>query len=585
MKKLLFSIVAIGLVFLLSPSSSNAVSLNDIVITNYEIAYKLGKDTSGVSILDTKERITADFKNQNVNHGIERAIPTSYDGHSTSLEIISVTDELSKPLEFSEYTSNGNTVLRIGNPDQYVFGLKTYVINYTQKNVTKYFANTNSDEWYWDTNGDQWKFLIEKLSITALLDDSISSSTNGATACYFGYFGSTDKCNLEKTGNTYSTIENKVKPGQNITLTIGFQPGTFAVYKPSLLETLLVIGFFLNFVTPIISIPVLIYGIYRYRSKNYRSKERKPIVTEYIPPRKTSVSVSASIINKQSKAFSAQLIDLAVRHYLKIYQTKEKSLFKKAEYEIELIKDINPLLEEEKELLIDMFGAEPKIGQRFELKSLASNTTVRLSLVDNSSKVQKLLSDKYSLNAKLPSESSWFYIMGAVSLVASVLLLNVPFFINGVVFIGMGISLKPLTDKGLELARYLDGLKQYITIAETDRIKALQSPEGAEKVGSIDPDNKKQLIKLYESVLPYAILFGVEKEWNKDLGLLYESSNTTPIWLYGYGGAFNAMYFSQSISDLNGYSSYSSPSSSSTGGSGGGGSSGGGGGGGGGGGW
>jgi len=118
----------------------------------------------------------------------------------------------------------------------------------------------------------------------------------------------------------------------------------------------------------------------------------------------------------------------------------------------------------------------------------------------------------------------------------------------------------------------------YIGAAETERLKMLQSPEGAEKVGEIGSD-KGQLVKLYERVLPYAVLFGQEDQWNKQLGQYYETTNTTPTWYVGNNAVFSAVAFNSIVT------SFSSSASSSAGGSSGGGSSGGGGGGGGGGGW
>ena len=90
-------------------------------------------------------------------------------------------------------------------------------------------------------------------------------------------------------------------------------------------------------------------------------------------------------------------------------------------------------------------------------------------------------------------------------------------------------------------------------------------------------------MKLYEKLLPYAVLLNLETEWAKVLGTYYESLGSQPDW-YGGSGAFNAALFASSMSSLSSTSAsaYSgSSSSSSSGFSGGGGSSGGGGGGGG----
>ena len=143
-------------------------------------------------------------------------------------------------------------------------------------------------------------------------------------------------------------------------------------------------------------------------------------------------------------------------------------------------------------------------------------------------------------------------------------------------------STKPLSAKGRELLDYLKGLQMYIKCAEVERIKILQSPMGAEKT-PVNTNDTEMMVHLYERVLPYAVLFGIEKEWTKVLGKYYEQQNTSPTW-YAGNSAFNMAAFSSSMSSFSS-SAVGSSYSSSSGGSGGGGFSGGGGGGGGGGGW
>lgn len=147
----------------------------------------------------------------------------------------------------------------------------------------------------------------------------------------------------------------------------------------------------------------------------------------------------------------------------------------------------------------------------------------------------------------------------------------------------------PLTSTGAELRDHLAGLELYIRMAEQDRIRVLQSPEGAERRdisspvaadGSVD---RVQALRLTERLLPYAVVFGQEKEWAKELGELYAGEE--PGWYSGTMPGFNAALFASSIGSMStsvtsGFSSSISASSSS-GGSSGGGSAGGGGGGGG----
>ena len=136
------------------------------------------------------------------------------------------------------------------------------------------------------------------------------------------------------------------------------------------------------------------------------------------------------------------------------------------------------------------------------------------------------------------------------------------------------VSHKPLTALGAETRDHLAGLQVFIEWAEADRIRMLQSPQGAERV-QVDTTDRREMLKIYESLLPYAVVFGQEKQWAKELAVLYGDQGT-PVWYSGSSG-FNASAFSAGIGTL----STSTSASSSSGGSSGGGSSGGGGGGGG----
>jgi uncharacterized membrane protein len=114
------------------------------------------------------------------------------------------------------------------------------------------------------------------------------------------------------------------------------------------------------------------------------------------------------------------------------------------------------------------------------------------------------------------------------------------------------------------------GLKWYLQIAEKDRLAFHNAPE------------KKP--EIFEALLPYAMVLGVDRAWAKEFEDIY---TTPPSWYEGYpvtSGVFNVVAFNQSLSSF-GAATTTSMATSPGGGSGGGGFAGGGGGGGGGGGW
>jgi len=123
--------------------------------------------------------------------------------------------------------------------------------------------------------------------------------------------------------------------------------------------------------------------------------------------------------------------------------------------------------------------------------------------------------------------------------------------------------------KGVETKEYLLGLKEYLQIAEKDRLLFQNAP-----------DKKPET---FEKLLPYAMVLGVANIWAKEFADIYTSP---PNWYTSTNAAaFNAITFNSSLTHFAALTSAVAASSSSGGGSGGGGFSGGGGGGGGGGGW
>ncbi len=231
----------------------------------------------------------------------------------------------------------------------------------------------------------------------------------------------------------------------------------------------------------IISLPlgilaVVILGV-RYNRASMRKIEHTTIVPEYVPPRDTSVTIAASIYSKQTAVFSAQLIDFAVRHYTKIYQTRAKSFFRPAKYEIEIIKDISDLHDEEQEIFRDIFPSTA-VGTRLDMASLKNNTAVSLKVMDNKKKIDAHIKSDYALRARMPEVSRWFKRAALVLLLLSIPLLS--FWLAGAAVIAfiMSFTIFPLTDKGLALYQYLEGLKLYIKTAEVDRIKNAPDSRG-----------------------------------------------------------------------------------------------------------
>ena len=584
MKRFILGILIAGSLLVGSSQAAFAAQTDNFTITKFDAEYSLGRDSENRSTLAATWRITANFP-PNQNRGIAPIFVKNYDNHPTSFSLQSVTDEHGKTLE---YNWNGDE-LRIGKKDVYVQGKKTYVIKFTQRDVTKHYDNTGRDEFYWDVIGNEWRVPMQNVRLSVKFDESLQTARVGEVFCYTGAHGSTERCNISGDKGKIVTNVNRLDRREGITMAVGFNSGTFAGYQETLIEKFIKIWSMVQIPASSLAVILMLLLSWRYRRLFGRYSELKPVSPEYLPPKQASVMTSAYILKNyealavKGSAKVAQLLDLAVRHYIKLYEVKKASFLRSAQYEIEIIKDLKELRPEESEVVRDMFGSSmPKPGERLNLKKLQNNLSYASRTRDDDTNLKNLARGKYGLCEQKPVNKQIVQKWALWVFVISVLLLSpMLLIVAGIVFaLSFGWS---LTDEGLALRRYLAGLKLYIGVAEMERLQMLQSPEGAEKV-KVDATDEKQLVKLYERVLPYAVLFGQEKEWSKQLGRYYEQVGEQPDWYSGQG-AFNAAAFAAGMNSLSSVASSASDYSSTSGGSTGGGFAGGGGGGGGGGGW
>ena len=578
-----FAVVLVGVAAVATPVS--AIDLNNFTISSFDSQMTLGRNVDNRSTLKTTETIVAEFPDFDQNHGLERAIPKEYDGHTTSLQIQSVTDENGTARAYSTYDdNNGNLIVRMADMNKYVHGQQTYKLTYTQQDVTKFYNDTNVDEFYWDVNGTDWKVPIALLNFTLTLDNSLETLQRTTPKCYSGLSGANTACTLSQKENVITGNVSNLRPFAGMTVAFGFQSHTFAEYQPTLFERFMAFWAVVQAFSAVIVLVISVWLMVSFRRWKYRSRELKPIPVEYIPPRGHSLTIAAMAMPTQRAVPTAQLMDLAVQHYIVIRETQPKSGLRPAEYEIEIVRDLSGKKPEEIEQVKDMFGGIlPRIGTKINLSTLKNDLQYTSRLMDNSQKLSKLVMT-YGVFEKDARKKRQYRVWSAVMGVVAVLTLAIPSFVLALQLFVASFFISRLSDDGLKLRRYMLGLKHYISVAEVERLKFSQSPEGAAAIAQLDLSGTTEgakTLRLYERLLPYAIIFGQEKQWAVELGRYYEQVGAQPDWYVGQT-AFNAIAFGVAMNSFSqSMSSYAGGMNSNTGGSGGSGFSGGGGGGGG----
>ncbi len=574
-----------------------AQSTEDFTVSSFEADYYLGRNENKASTLRVVENIVAEFPTIDQNHGILRAIPETYQGHTVSLKVESVLNEDGHAIKFTTYKQSDNLVLKIGDANKYVHGRQTYRITYNLRNVIVFFDD--HDEFYWDINGDQWKQPFGAVTARVHIPASISEKLQSRQRCFVGAYEITrENCDIKQDSNNEEQIITisaaNLSPVETMTVVLGFDKDTFVVGPEIAAAARRKLMFLIAAVGSVVA-PPLITGIWltkRWRKYGKDPSAKGVIIPEYQPPKGLNALTSSAILNErlENKGVTALIIELAVKKYLHIYEIPKKGLLGKESYELELVKDTADLSGEETQALSMFFKEGLAVGQRVKLSDLKNELYTKFGKLSKSVNA-KLFAEGYFMNDPDKTRDSYMKRGVVVIVVAFV----VGFISLWTLAIGMGLSgllimlfaktMPARSLKGVEARDYLFGLRDYMRLAESERIKFLQSPEGAEKSSAgIDPNDPKEKIKLFEKLLPYAMLFGLEKDWAKQFKDLYSEP---PNWYHGNWSSFNAVYLASSLGGFNSAtaSSFTAPSNSGSSGFGGGGFSGGGGGGGGGGGW
>jgi uncharacterized membrane protein YgcG len=603
------NLLVIGILIL--PSHSSAQNPQNFTFESFEANYYLDQNSERASTLRVNESLVAVFPNSDQNHGILRAIPESYNGHTLSLKNISVTNESGKAYQFTTSSQNGNKVLKIGNPNQYAHGRTIYKINYEVQDVTSYFSD--HDELFWDINGDQWNQPFATVTANIHIAKKLVNSLQDRRLCYAGIHGGTaGNCSItlvSPPNETYiAASANSLQPRQTLSVVLAFKPGTFnqkssAIKKEEHSRKVkLIVSAVLGIIPPLFA---FIFMFRRWRKFGDDPKGRGVIIPEYEPPKGFDTLSSDFLLHQKlrNKAFSAMLIEQAVNGNIAIIEIPKKGIFGKTDYELQIKNNPNsPVLSPETvNGLKAIFGGEVVADKKIKLSDIKKSTVLRQQMYESMKRLEKALSAKLTAKGyfkKDPKSIRNTYIGLAAALVffafASVFIagsLNswvIGSVTGGLIFAAIivfifSFIMPARTDTGVAAHDALLGLKDYIKLAETERLKFLQSPKGAEKLPVADEFNPKTAeakVKLFEKLLPYAMLFGLEKDWAKQFNDIY---TTPPSWYQGNWSAFNAGYLAGSLSDFSAASgvSFASPSSSSGSGFSGGGSGGGGGGGGG----
>ena len=565
----------LGAVFalILMPINNTFADAQDFYFEDFTADYYLTKLEDGTSNLHVKEVLTAVFPEMNQNHGITRTIPYTNQGganrtvaNETALNLTVLRN--GKPENINKIVENdGYFTVYIGSASEYVYGEQVYTLEYDYTDVITEFDKHGMNvsgmdgvekafqELYWDTNGTGWKQEFGKLTARLHVPEEVHENMFDEVWCYVGSYGEKgeDRCMITPTEDGYSFETEDLAAGENLTFVTEFKPDTFkVVLEKSYILVILLVG-------EIVLVVILLtrkYLKWRKTAKPQYDLYKSLFDTPQYQPPEGNIHVADGeqiYLKKTESSYVATLLELAVSKAVTI-----KKIENEKEYNWVVILNIEPgeLSSSQKEMMniIAGNGGLAK-GDEYPIQKHKASRYLAMCAEDyKKDAIRKLERHGYLVKDENKTRSGltivglvWAFVLFCFFITA-----GLPFIVNNlgdllipsqnaiivggknvllvmlIIFIVFCVSswilkrqtnkYKRYTEKGIKLVKYLEGLELYINMAEADRLKFLQSVEGADT-------SNEGIVKLYEKLLPWASLFGAEESWMKELEKYYEIEN------------------------------------------------------------
>ena len=438
------------------------------------------------------------------------------------------------------------------------------MITYVQRDVVLRYDDTDADEFFWDTVGtDHAQPFGEVTARVHVAGDAASGLLDGRAYCYTGAAGSTERCDLDGPAPdadwpvaalfwldvppaelqdappvVFTARDDLVGPDQNVTVAIGFVQGTFAAPSPPppppypwwqwILPALALLAGVGGLVF------VLVVG-----AVARRNPDDAPVVVQYTPPADESVTLSAGVLDVPDRALAAHVVDLAVRDKIEIRAAGDRD--GPEDFHLVLV-DRAELQHDDRRVVDTLFGKDAAPGADVDLGAFARKPPSRA--VTYVRRIDTFTTQR-GYRSPLPR---WIGSgRGLAQLSGMILALLLIFVGDGVwevlaplgaagsllyiaaiasgFFATFGLPLVSIPGTVLTRAggihrTYLDGIRDYLRLAEEERLRAAQSPRTADLVsagerpyGDAPHAPGADVVNLYERLLPYAVLFGMEREW------------------------------------------------------------------------
>lgn len=571
-------LAALGLALLsLVVAAPAHADVDDFEFESLDVQFYLDRDDAGHSTLRTVETFVAVFPEYDQNRGIVRDIPTVYGGTDPfdprrvdmDVRIVGVTDENGDPVHWETYDRGSGYIGLYLDDDTFKHGRHTYVLEYTQRDVTRFFEDDGNDQFYWDVNGTDWRQPFGSISAAVHLGPGLAEALDGSAACYRGEYGSAERCDIVVEGDNALAAARDFMPYENMTIALGFEAGTFTPGRTISEHWMVtVVPWVLLGVLALIVVAIVILR----RTRWAHAPGRGIVVPQYEGPEVIGVLPAAAFLGTPARGLPAQFVQFAVQGIARLVEDPDESEHRR--YRLELIDPDEATHRDDDLTMRKLFGKDRR-GTTLVLDRMNRRLGDKIaSLMRQAAAIprdRELLEKKTSRITKwlrwpafLCFVGGWVVVFwaGSVNVGSPLLTVQLIAIIGGsLVVIGFGGVPERRTRLGSEVLEHLQGLRDYLALAEEDRLRVLQSPQGAQRT-RIDPGDPAAVVRLYEKLLPWAIVWGVEREWNEVLGAQYAQTQVEPTRNIRFSSGFAGLSGFATTVQSSGFAQTPPPSSS-----------------------
>lgn len=518
MKKFLYLDIAFS--FLLLPIVfANVDSMYiQMYVKNLETEIIVNKDSS----LLITEKFIVYFGDVSNKSSVLRELPTQIKTEEgtikTLIDVISVTDFNNYILYYKLVNDTLHHVitLTIDHPDKTInSSVKDYKISYLVRNNI-IAQNKEFDKLYLNLNGYFRDLPIENFKAVIVFPEEFNLQ-NIRVDYYNDYFGLKTKDSLK-----YRLVNNNIleitssmiiQRGESINLSITLPKGIFASRQLNFFEKY---NDYLNYLILSMPLAALILCLYWWLRYGRDPVVKKPVVPEYEPPENLSpIEVGVLMSNGMftTELFAAGIIYLVANKFITITEIEHR--FWGAgikDYKIqktEIGKQKSNLDMSDKNIIPE-FILLAKLPDEFLLSSLKNKFNKEFLEIQNY--VQNSLIEKNIFASKGLKLAKFCFglvciIILSLPVIDGVLanaLLDMMMFITAFIFFLFALVMSSVTQRGAEILWRIKGFELYMKNVERYRQQFYEQE------------------KIFDKLLPYAMVFGIAPLWLIEISKLYD---------------------------------------------------------------